>query len=170
MTDEFDLLVLGTGAGGSTPAYACRAAGWRVAVIDDQPFGGTCGNRGCDPKKVLVGAAEVVSWHRRMLGHGVAGEASIDWPALMRFKRGFTDPVPTEREARFRKQGIETLHGEARFISQDRIAIAGRELTARHVVIATGASPRPLEIPGEMHVITSTEFMELDELPRRIVF
>jgi glutathione reductase (NADPH) len=170
MTDEFDLLVLGTGAGGSAPAYNCRAAGWRVAVIDDQPFGGTCGNRGCDPKKVLVGAAEVVSWHRRMRGHGVAGDASIEWPALMRFKRSFTDPVPADREARFQKAGIETLHGEGRFIAEDRIAIAGRELTARHVVIATGASPRTLEIPGEMHVITSTEFMELDELPRRIVF
>jgi glutathione reductase (NADPH) len=170
MTDEFDLLVLGTGAGGSAPAYNCRAAGWRVAVIDDQPFGGTCGNRGCDPKKVLVGAAEVVSWHRRMRGHGVAGDASIDWPALMRFKRSFTDPVPAEREARFRKAGIETLHGEARFVSEDRVAIAGRELTAGHVVIATGASPRTLGIPGEMHVINSTEFMELDELPRRIVF
>jgi glutathione reductase (NADPH) len=170
MSDEFDLLVLGTGAGGSTPAFACRAAGWRVAVIDDQPFGGTCGNRGCDPKKVLVGAAEVVSWHRRMRGCGVGGDAAIDWPALMRFKRGFTDPVPADREARFRKEGIETLHGEARFVSEDRIAIAGRELTARHVVIATGASPRTLGIPGEAHVITSTEFMELDELPRRIVF
>jgi glutathione reductase (NADPH) len=170
MTDEFDLLVLGTGAGGSTPAFACRDAGWRVAVIDDQPYGGTCGNRGCDPKKVLVGAAEVVSWHRRMRGYGVAGDAAIDWPALMRFKRSFTDPVPADREERFRQKGIETLHGEARFIAEDRIAIAGRELTARHVVIATGASPRPLGIPGEAHVITSTEFMELDELPRRIVF
>jgi glutathione reductase (NADPH) len=170
MTDEFDLLVLGTGAGGSAPAYNCRAAGWRVGVIDDQPFGGTCGNRGCDPKKVLVGAAEVVWWQRRMHAHGVAGDAAIDWPALMRFKRSFTDPVPADREARFRNAGIETMHGEARFVAEDRIAIAGRELTATHVVIATGASPRPLGIPGEMHVITSTEFMELDELPPRIVF
>ena len=139
-------------------------------MIDDQPFGGTCGNRGCDPKKVLVGAAEVVSWHRRMRDYGVAGDASIDWPALMRFKRSFTEPVPAEREARFQKAGIETLHGEARFIAEDRIAIDGRELTATHVVIATGASPRQLGIPGEMHVITSTEFMELNELPRRILF
>jgi len=57
MNDEFDLIVLGTGTAGSAPAYQCRAAGWRVAVVDDQPYGGTCGNRGCDPKKVLVGAA-----------------------------------------------------------------------------------------------------------------
>ena len=67
-------------------------------------------------------------------------------------------------------EGIGTLHGEASFTAEDRIAIDGRELTARHFVIASGASPRRLDIPGEEHVITSTQFMELDALPRRIVF
>jgi glutathione reductase (NADPH) len=170
MKEDFDLIVLGTGTAASAPAHACRAAGWRVAVVDDQPYGGTCGNRGCDPKKVLVGAAEVVWWHNRMKGYGVAGDASVDWPALMAFKRTFTDPLPGIREAAFEKEGIEMLHGEARFVSENRIAVGGRELSARHVVIATGASPRPLGIPGEEHVITSTDFMELDALPRRIAF
>ena len=55
--------------------------------------------RGCDPKKVLVGAADVIDWSRRMQGKGVAAsDARIDWPALMRFKRTFTDPVPENRE------------------------------------------------------------------------
>ncbi len=170
MNDEFDLIVLGTGAAGYTAALKCREAGWRVAVVDDQPYGGTCGNRGCDPKKVLVGAADVVSWQRRMRGHGVAGDASIDWPELMRFKRSFTGPVPANREAAYQQAGIETLHGEARFTAENRIEIGGGALTAHHFVIATGASPRRLDIPGEAHVITSTDFMELDALPRRIVF
>ncbi len=60
MDYEFDLAVIGSGAGGSTAAYKCRAAGWRVAVIDALPFGGTCALRGCDPKKVLVGAADLI--------------------------------------------------------------------------------------------------------------
>lgn len=170
MNDQFDLVVLGTGAAGSGPANGCAAAGWSVAVVDDQPYGGTCGNRGCDPKKVLVGAADLMSWHRRMEGHGVSGHASIDWPALMRFKRSFTDPLPASREGAFRKAGIETLHGEARFVAEDRVVVGDRELTARHVVLATGAAPRHLGIDGESHVIDSTAFMELDALPRRIVF
>jgi glutathione reductase (NADPH) len=170
MTEHFDVVVLGTGAAGSTPALECRAAGWRVAVVDDQPYGGTCGNRGCDPKKVLVGAEEVVSWERRMRGYGTTGSSSIDWPSLMAFKRSFTDPVPASREAAFAKEGIETLQGEARFVAEDRLAVAGRELVAKNIVIATGASPKVLGIPGEALVITSTEFMELDVLPPRIVF
>src|ERR1700739_3186112 len=66
MTKNFDLIVIGTGAAASTVAYKCRSAGWQVAVIDSRPFGGTCALRGCDPKKVLAGAAEAVDWVRRM--------------------------------------------------------------------------------------------------------
>lgn len=170
MAESFDLVVLGTGAGGSAPASKCRAAGWRVAIVDDQPYGGTCALRGCDPKKVLVGAADVLAWHNRMRDHGVAGEAHIDWPALMRFKRTFTDPVPASREAALAKAGIETLHGEAHFIAEDRLVVGDRELASKYVVIATGSGPRPLGIPGEDLVISSTQFLDLDSLPPRIAF
>lgn len=170
MADSFDLVVLGTGSGGSAPAAKCRAAGWRVAVVDDQPYGGTCAVRGCDPKKVLIGAADLVAWHQRMREHGVAGQATIDWPALIRFKRTFTDPVPPNREAALSKAGIETLYGEARFVAEDRLVVGNRELTARHIVIAAGSGPRPLGIPGEDLVTTSTQFLELDVLPPRLAF
>lgn len=169
-TNVFDLIVLGTGAGGSGPAHKCRKADWRVAVIDDQPYGGTCALRGCDPKKVLVGAADLVDWHRRMSGKGVIGDAAMDWPLLMRFKRTFTDPVPESTETSFEKLGIVALHGTARFVAEDRLVVGGRELEAKHIVIATGARPRPLGIPGEEHVRTSIDFLDLDVLPKRIVF
>ena len=170
MPDAFDVVVLGTGAGGSAPATKCRAAGLRVAIVDDQPYGGTCALRGCDPKKVLVGAADVTAWHARMRHHGVSGDAAMDWPALMRFKRTFTDPVPIASERSFDKAGIETLHGEARFVADNRLVVGTRELSAEHIVIATGARPRPLRIPGEDLVISSTEFLELEILPPRIAF
>lgn len=170
MADSFDLVVIGTGSAGFTPASGCRAAGWRVAVVDDQPFGGTCALRGCDPKKVLVGAADVTAWHQRMRGYGVAGDASIDWPELMAFKRGFTDPVPASREATYATAGIESHHGHARFTAEDRLVVNDVELVAKHVVIAAGSTPRPLGIPGEQYVATSTDFLALEALPRRIAF
>lgn len=168
--ERFDLVVLGTGAGGTSPALKCRAAGWRVVIVDDQPYGGTCAVRGCDPKKVLVGAAELVSWDRRMQGYGVRGNAEVDWPALMRFKRTFTDPVPTIQESAFAKAGIEMLHGEAHFVAEDRLVLESQEIGAKHVVIATGSGPRVLNIPGENRLITSTQFLELERLPPRILF
>src|SRR5215472_14306084 len=116
MPKKFDLVVLGTGSGASSVAYECRSAGWEVAVVDSRPFGGTCQLRGCDPKKVLVGAADVLDWVRRMAGKGVdAPAARIDWPALMRFKRTFTEPVPAAREKAFAEMGIAAFHGRAQF-------------------------------------------------------
>src|SRR5207244_4410534 len=132
MSESFDLIVLGTGTAAATPANQCRKAGWRVAIVDDLPYGGTCALRGCDPKKVLVGIADVVDWHRRMIGSGVTGDAQIDWPALMRFKRSFTDPVPEAREASYEKAGIAPFHGQARFVAEDRVTISGTVLQARH--------------------------------------
>ncbi len=123
---------------------------------------------GATPKKVLVGAGDLVDWHRRMAGQGIAGDAWIEWPTLMRFKRTFTAPVPASREAAFQKDGIATYHGAARFIGGDRVVVAGRELVARHFVIASGAEPKRLDIPGEEHLRTSTDFLELDRLPKRI--
>ena len=170
MTESYDLIVIGTGSAGSGATYACRRAGWRVAVVDDLPYGGTCANRGCDPKKVLVGAAEAADWARRMAGRGVAGDARIDWPALMQFKRTFTDPVPANREERMHAEGIATLHGEARFVAADAMEVGCDRFQAKHFVIAAGSEPRPLGIPGEEYVRTSTDFLALEQLPARIAF
>ena len=88
MTRKFDLITIGAGSAASAAASRCREAGWQVAIVDSRPFGGTCALRGCDPKTVLVGAAEVIDWARRMKGKGIrAAKLGIDWPDLMHFKR-----------------------------------------------------------------------------------
>src|SRR5260370_30788036 len=167
---EFDVVILGTGSAALTVAWQCRGAGWRVAVVDSRPFGGACALRGCDPKKVLVGAAETVAAARQLAGKGVAGAPRIDWPELMRFKRTFTEPVPKEREESLAKAGIGAFHGHARFVGRAAVRVGEQELHGRFVVIATGARPAPLGFPGEDLPATSEDFLELDELPRRIAF
>lgn len=167
---DYDLVVIGTGSSGTAAALRCARAGWRVAVVDRLPYGGTCALRGCDPKKVLVSAAESIDWVRRMQDSGIEGDARIDWPELMRFKRTFTSPVPQQREAEFREAGIAAYHGEACFTGPTSLEIAGEAVGTRYVVLAAGARPATLGLPGEEHLITSTEFLDLDELPARIVF
>lgn len=171
MPKKFDLVVIGTGSAAASVAHQCRSAGWNVAVIDSRPFGGTCALRGCDPKKVLVGAAEVLDWVRRLNGHGVrANDARIEWAELMRFKRTFTDSVPKNRERSFAKAGIAAFPGRARFVDRSAVKVGDEVLEGLHVVVATGAMPRKLGIPGEQYVTTSDQFLELEKLPRRIVF
>ncbi len=171
MTTNVDVIVIGTGAAAQNVAYTCRASGWSVAVVDSRPFGGTCQLRGCDPKKVLVGIAELVDWSRRMQGNGIsAPNLSINWPDMIRFKRTFTDPVPEQTEHSFAGAGITVRHGRARFVDRTTVQVGDDTLVGRHVVIATGARHAPLGIPGEEYLTTSTQFLELDNLPPRIVF
>lgn len=170
MTKKFDLIVIGTGSGGSTAAGKCANAGWDVAQIDSRPFGGTCALRGCDPKKILVGAAELMDWNQRMKGHGISGNIAIDWQELMEFKRTFTEPVPGNREKGMKKLGITPFHGRAKFIDEQSLQVNGDTLKAKHILIAAGAKPAPLPIDGFEHLITSTEFLELKDLPETLVF
>src|SRR6202047_1614403 len=171
MIMKFVVIAIGAGSAASTVASRCREAGWQVAIVDSRPFGGTCALRGCDPKKVLVGAAEAVDWTRRMKGRGIeAAKLRIDWPELMRFKRSFTEPVPKRREEGFAKAGIAAFHGRARFVGPTAVQVGKETLQARYVVIAAGEIPADLGIPGAEYLTTSDQFLELNELPRRILF
>jgi len=169
MTKEYDLLVIGAGTAAMTAATRVRAAGKSVAVTDFRPFGGTCGLRGCDPKKMLIGGTSVVDHHRRMRGHGVAGDSRVDWAELMAFKRSFTDPVPRRQERTYADQGIDTFRARSRFTGPNALDIGGMAVGARHVLLASGAEPVRLNVPGEELLVTNEEFLSLQTLPARMV-
>lgn len=165
----YDLIVIGTGTAATVTAMGCRKAGWSVAVIDHQSFGGTCALRGCDPKKMLIAATEVIDGFERMGGiDTVKGGVHIDWAALQRHKRSFTDPVPGRREQAYAKQGIDAYHGRARFSGPDTVVVDGKTFKAKHVVIASGAEPVRLPIKGAEHLALSADFLNLESLPDRI--
>ena len=170
MERRFDLVVVGTGVT-SAVASRCREAGWTVAVVDSRPFGGTCALRGCVPKKILVGAAEAVHGARDMADMGVpAASLTIDWPALMRFKRSLVDPTPQRTEQAWAKMGVEQFHGRARFVGPTTLAVGDDRLAGRRVLIAAGAMPAPLKFPGAERLATSEDFLNLGRMPPRIVF
>ena len=170
-TDTFDLVVIGAGTGANGVARSCAKEGWRVAIVDSLPYGGTCALRGCDPKKMLVGVTEGLDWAERMGSNGLRTETrGIDWPEMMAFKRTFTEAMPDRLEAGFAKLGIERLHGTAMFVGPNEVRIGERTLSARYVHVATGARPATLGIVGEELLTSSTQFLELEETPKRIVF
>jgi glutathione reductase (NADPH) len=170
MDRQFDLVVIGTGVT-SAVASRCREAGWSVAVVDRQPFGGTCALRGCVPKKILVGAAEAVNGARDMQGKGVrAGSLALEWPELSTFKRSLIGATTERTERTWAATGIEQFHGTARFVGPTTLAVGDDRLTGRRVLIAAGAMPAPLTFPGADRLITSDAFLDLDRMPRRLLF
>jgi pyruvate/2-oxoglutarate dehydrogenase complex dihydrolipoamide dehydrogenase (E3) component len=172
VSESFDLVVLGSGSAAQSVASRCRKAGWTVAMIDKRPFGGTCALRGCDPKKVLVGAAAAVDGARLLAGKGIRPDnLTIDWQDLIQFKRTFTEPYSERLDAKLSRDGIEAIRGAARFVDPTHIEVGGSVLLARRaIVIATGARPSDLPFDGREHAITSDQFLDLTSLPASIAF
>src|SRR5262249_40601039 len=116
-------------------------------------------------------AAEVIDWNHRVQ-HKFLGEEQvrIDWLRLMQFKRSIISGVSKNREDNFSKNGIATFHGRARFTGPLSVQVGDDLLGAAKVVVAAGSEPADLNITGAEHVLTSEQFLELDAIPRRILF
>ncbi len=171
MSDTYDLIVIGAGMAAVAAAEKCASHGWRVAIVDALPYGGTCALRGCDPKKILRRGAEVIDAARLMRGKGIDENGlAINWTDLMGHKRGFTDPVPQAMERGLDANGVETLHGTAVFTDTNRIDVDGTTYESERFLIAAGARPTPMDFRGSEHLIDSTEFLDLADLPRRVLF
>ena len=167
---EYDLFVIGTGTAGKSVAYECASEGMKVAIADNREFGGTCSQRGCDPKKILVGITQAMQLSENLIGKGIISVPKIDWAALQKFKSTFTDAVPFSTERNLKDAGIEMYHQSPKFLDENTFNVEGKTIKAKKIVIATGQKPMELKILGREHLMISDDFLELEELPESIVF
>ena len=168
--EKFDVFVIGTGVAGTIIANKSAKAGLKTGIVDNREYGGTCGLQGCIPKKILVGATDAVASSKNLEGKGVDNPPSINWKELIDFKDSFTEPIPENKEAKFKENGISTYHGEPIFIAENQLKIGDETIEANKIVIATGAKPRELTIPGAEYALSSDDFFELKELPKSLLF
>ncbi len=169
-SNSFDSIVIGSG----TSAYYCinalNQAGQHVAVVDERPYGGTCALRGCQPKKYLVANAEARAMAKHLGGIGLRNTPQTDWSALQELKNAFIDGISEGEVEEFQKAGIKTFHGRATLSGPNSVTIEGQHLEAKNIVLATGASPRKTDIPGSEHANDSEYFLNMADLPKRILF
>jgi glutathione reductase (NADPH) len=170
-TESFDVVILGGGNAGIGVTGPVRRAGMSVALIEPRDLGGTCPNRGCTPKKILVAASRALHEIERAQVHHVAvSKPKLDWAALIDRKTGNDHNIPTNMARAMEKRQVEVIIGTAAFAAPDTIRIGERLLKAKHVVIATGSKPRPLPFPGAEHMITSNEVLSEREQPSSVIF
>lgn len=168
--EKYDLLVIGTGRSGRDVAQACAEKGWRVAIADDREYGGVCANRGCDPKKVLVSFTEIIDRAIKMNGNGITSLPKTSWKDLQKFKHTFTDAVPYVNEKKLKDKGIILYHQSPKFLDENTLSVEGKTIEADKIVIAVGQIPMPLYFEGAQHLLTSEDFLGLEELPKSMVF
>ncbi|MCA1944198.1 MAG: NAD(P)/FAD-dependent oxidoreductase [Desulfovibrio sp.] len=168
MERTFDVIVIGGGPAGGAVASPCREAGLTVAMLEKDAFGGVCPLRGCNPKKVLLGPAEVRTAASHLAAHGLEGDLRVNWPQLMQFVRTFTRPIPEYAENAYQNEGIETFHGAAHFLDAHRVQVGDDVLHGTAIALCTGRVPRPLATPDLGLLPTANAFLELETLPRRM--
>lgn len=167
---EFDTVVVGSGTSAYYAVDGLNKAGRRVAIVDERPYGGTCALRGCQPKKYLVSNAEAVAMASHLVGRGIVAGPKTDWQSLQALKNAYLDGRSEAEVKDWQEAGVTTFHGRAVMSSEDEVTVGHNRLKTQHVVLATGATPRRSEIPGAEHVRDSEHFLNLPDLPNRIVF
>lgn len=166
---NYDVIVIGAGPAGQSVAIAAADAGKSVAMTEGRDYGGTCPLRGCDPKILLHAAAETMFRTDRMRGKGFTSAPGFSWPDLMEWKRSFTEPLPEEAQEKMDDHGINTYSEYATFVDAHTLRFGDQEVRGETIVLATGMKPAPLDIPGKEHLLTSDDFLDMDDLPAEMV-
>jgi len=168
---DYDLFVIGAGSGGVRASRVAASHGARVAVAEECRVGGTCVIRGCVPKKLLVYGSHFAEELQDAANYGwTVDKTTFDWPTLRdavlrdvdRLNAAYTSTLETHHVERFLERAVITGPHSVRLAS-------GREITAKHILVATGAWPVMPEFEGAEHCITSNEVFHLEKLPRRVV-
>ncbi|TFF76905.1 pyridine nucleotide-disulfide oxidoreductase [Aeromonas taiwanensis] len=170
---DYNLVVIGAGAGGLVTSYIAAAVKAKVALIEKHKMGGDCLNTGCVPSKALIRAARFAAEQRKAGELGFSPSRSeADFAAVMaRVARVIREVEPHDSVERYQGLGVECIEGAARLVSPWEVDVNGRRLTTRHVVIATGARPLVPELPGlgDVPYLTSDSLWQLRTPPRRLL-
>jgi glutathione reductase (NADPH) len=167
---SYDLLVIGAGSGGVRAARVAAGYGARVAIVEEHRIGGTCVIRGCVPKKLLVYGAHFAEdlEDARRFGWRLAG-AHFDWATLRDNVLAEVSRLSGIYQQTLENHNVEILAGHAVVTGPNSARVDGREIDAKIILVATGARPQTLDVPGIEHAITSNEAFHLEKLPARIV-
>jgi len=170
---DYDIVVIGGGSAGLVTSYIGSAVKAKVALVEKHKMGGDCLNTGCVPSKALIRAARAAHEIRTAPRFGVtASEPQVDFAKVMgHVHQAITDIEPHDSVERYSGLGVTVYQDHATLTSPWEIKVGEKTLTARHIVLATGARPRVPSLPGIEHapILTSENLWSLTELPKRLV-
>lgn len=170
-SDSYDVLILGGGNAGFGVTAPAREAGLKVALVEERDLGGTCPNRGCTPKKVLVAAGHALHEISQAHVHGISvGKPVLDWTALIDREKELVSGIPDSLAETLENRGVTLFRDHAKFVGPNAMKVGNRIIEAKHIVIAAGSRPRPLPMPGAEHMITSDEVLSERERPGSVLF
>lgn len=170
MTKHYDYLAIGGGSGGIASVNRAAMYGKKCALIEAKALGGTCVNVGCVPKKVMWHGAQIAeAMHRYAADYGFDVDVKqFDFQQLIASREAYIDRIHQSYERVLGNNKVDVIQGFARFVDAHTVEVNGEQITADHILIATGGYPTRPAIPGAEHGIDSDGFFALRELPKRV--
>ena len=167
---DYDLITIGAGSGGVRASRMAAQMGARVAIAEESRVGGTCVLRGCVPKKLLVYAGHFADDFEDATGYGwTLPEPQFDWPKLIAAKDKELDRLNGVYLRILSENNVDILDGRGVIIDEHTVEVAGKNYSAKNILVAVGGWPSTPDVPGIKHVISSNEALDLKELPKRII-
>ena len=170
MSYDYDLFVIGAGSGGVRAARMSASYGAKVAIAEEYRVGGTCVIRGCVPKKLFVYASHFAEEFEQAAGFGwQVGASHFDWPTLIANKDAEINRLNGIYIRNLEASGVEILNGRAVLKDAHTVLLDGREISAKYILVAVGATPFMPQIDGIELAISSNEAFHIEALPRDII-
>ncbi len=170
---DYNLIAIGAGSAGLVTTYIGSAIKAKVALIEKHKMGGDCLNTGCVPSKALIRSAKMLHEARNSKKYGIEKcESQFDFADVMQRVQNVVAKVePHDSVERYTGLGVECFQGDAKIVSPWEVEVNGKRLSARSIVLATGARPLVPKIPGldAVDYLTSDTIWNLRELPKRLV-
>ena len=169
---DYNLIVIGAGAAGLVSSYIGATVKAKVALIEKHKMGGDCLNTGCVPSKTLIRTSRLLADAKASQRYGIRRmESEVDFAEVMqRVHEAVRKIEPHDSPERYRSMGVDVVQGTATLVSPWEVEVNGKTISARSIVLATGAEPLVPALPGlnDTNFLTSDTLWDLTELPRRL--
>jgi len=169
---KYDVIVLGSGPGGYVTAIRASQLGLKTAVVEKESLGGVCLNWGCIPTKALLKSAQVFEYLKHAEDYGLkVDNADKDFAAVVKRSRGVAEGMSKGVQFLMKKNKIDVIEGYGKIKPGKKVEVDGKDYSADHIIIATGARSRELpSLPQDgKTVIGYREAMTLPEQPKKMI-
>ena len=166
---DYDVIYIGSGNAAWQGGRFLRKAGLKILIVEESLYGGTCANRGCNSKALLDAPYEIKALADNFEGCGKSGNFEVDWPALMELKRKRIANMAPFLDGKFEEYDLDVAHGKGKIVDEHTVQVGEEKFTTEKIVICTGLKPVIPDVPGKEYLHDSTDFLDIDELPKHAI-
>ena len=166
---DYDVIYIGSGNAAWQGGRFLRKAGLKILIVEESLYGGTCANRGCNSKAILDAPYEIKALTDNFEGAGKSGNFEVNWTELMKLKRERIAGMAPFLDAKFEEYDLDVAHGKGVILDEHTVQVGEETYTTDKIVICTGLKPVIPDIPGKDYLHDSTDFLDIDELPKHAI-